>query len=242
MRFFVFICIIFLLSTTTFAGITVNVESGYVASSYNDVQIPNESGTRFSLTNDLSLSGKAFYRIDIIYYWNEKNFIQLYAPLTLNAEGYAPRDISYNKMLFSKDSYITAKYMFNSYRLTYRRTIYNNSKLTFGIGLTAKIRDAEIELKNSAQQTRYPNTGFVPLINFKLEYRLSQRFSARLTGDALVGPQGRAEDILAGFDYVINKRVSFFAGYRFLEGGADVDKVYNFTFLHYTSAGLSVNL
>ena len=54
--------------------------------------------------------------------------------------------------------------------------------------------------------------------------------------------QGRAEDIFVGFDYAFNKKVSFFVGYRMLEGGADVDKVYNFTFLHYASAGLSVSL
>ena len=32
-----------------------------------------------------------------------------------------------------------------------------------------------------------------------------------------------------------------FAGYRIIEGGADVDQVYNFSLLHFASAGLSVN-
>ncbi len=236
--------IIFVLSSTcAFAGITFNIESGYVTSSYNDVRIPNKTGTLFSLTDDLELSSKEFYRINIIYDWNEKNFIQLlYAPLTLNSEGYAPRGISYNETMFPQNDFLNAKYRFDSYRLTYRRTFYNNNRLTIGLGLTAKIRDAAIELKSSTSKTEKTNTGFVPLINFKIDYKLSPRFSARLEGDALVGPQGRAEDIFAGFDYSINRLFSIFAGYRMLEGGADVDSVYNFTFLHYASAGLLINV
>jgi len=243
-KHFLISAIIFLLfSTYAFAGITINIESGIVTSSYNDVRIPNETGTLFSLTDDLKLSSKEFYRINIIYDWNEKNFLQfLYAPLTLNSEGYAPRDINFNGSSFSQNEYLDATYRFDSYRLTYRRTFYNSERFTIGLGLTAKIRDAAIELKSSASKTEKTNTGFVPLINFKIDYILSPKFSARLEGDALVGPQGRAEDIFAGFDYSINRLFSIFAGYRMLEGGADVDSVYNFAFLHYASAGLSICL
>ena len=243
MRILISIIIVILFSTYTFAGVTINIESAYVTSSYNDVRIPNQTGTLFSLTDDLKSSSKGFYRVNIIYDWNKKNFIQLlYAPLTLNAEGYAPRDISYNETMFPQNSYLNAKYRFDSYRLTYRRTFYNNAKLTIGVGLTAKIRDAAIELKSGTTQSEKTNTGFVPLINFKIDYILSSKFSARLEGDALVGPQGRAEDIFVGFDYSINRLLSIFAGYRMLEGGADVDEVYNFTFLHYASAGLIIKL
>jgi len=244
MRLFIIsLAFLLLFVSSVFAGLTFNIESGIVTSSYNDVQIPKETGTLFSLTDDLKLSSKEFYRINVVYNWNEKNFLQLlYAPLTLNSEGYAPYDISYNETLFSKDDYLYAKYRFDSYRLTYRRTFFKGTNYTIGLGLTGKIRDAAIEVRNGTLTSEKTNTGFVPLINFKIDYFLSRKISARLEGDALVGPQGRAEDIFAGINYRINKQLSIFGGYRMLEGGADVDSVYNFTFLHYASLGVIIKV
>ncbi len=239
---FLFVLIPFLFSSA-YAGLSVNVESGIVTASYNNVRIPNETGTLFSLTDDLKVSSREFYRVAITYDWNDKNFLQLlYAPLTLNSSGYAPFDISFNGTSFSQNDFLEAKYRFDSYRLTYRRTFYKSENFSIGLGLTAKIRDAAIELKSSTSQSEKTNTGFVPLINFKLDYLFSRKVSARLEGDALVGPQGRAEDVFIGFDYSVNRLISLFGGYRMLEGGADVDSVYNFAFLHYASAGLIIKL
>ena len=59
--------------------------------------------------------------------------------------------------------------------------------------------------------------------------------------DALVGPQGRAEDGFVGLRYNPLYSVGFYAGYRIIEGGADVDQVYNFSLLHFASAGVSLS-
>ncbi len=80
----------------------------------------------------------------------------------------------------------------------------------------------------------------VPLINFYLNWNFTQRAGFLLEGDALVGKQGRAEDIFGGFTYKLNDIISAKAGYRVLEGGADNDEVYNFTWFNYASAGVVI--
>ena len=86
------------------------------------------------------------------------------------------------------------------------------------------------------------NTGFVPLVNFLAEWRPSKRLRFILEGDALAGPQGRAEDVLLALRYSLGERVGVKIGYRLLEGGADVDQVYNFTLINYAVLGVAVSL
>ncbi len=58
--------------------------------------------------------------------------------------------------------------------------------------------------------------------------------------DWLVGPQGRAEDILAAFQYHISDRILIKAGYRILEGGAKNIRVYTFSLFHYAVFGTTI--
>ena len=73
-------------------------------------------------------------------------------------------------------------------------------------------------------------------------YAFNSNLSLALKGDALVGPVGRAEDVFLGFVYQPSSRVGVRAGYRLIEGGADVDQVYNFAFIHFAALGLRVTL
>jgi hypothetical protein len=81
--------------------------------------------------------------------------------------------------------------------------------------------------------------GFVPIINFRLLWKIDQKFGILLDGDALAAPQGRAEDVLIAATYKLSDNIGIRAGYRILEGGADNDEVYNFALLHYASVGIS---
>lgn len=224
------------------ATISFSVESGQVSGGYNDVRIPNETGTLFSLTDDFDLESKAYYRLTVSYDINEKHHISaLFAPLSLDASGTAGKDIMFNDSLFTSGTDLTAKYTFNSYRLTYRYTLVNNDKFRFGLGFTGKIRDAAIKVEENGRYSEKTNVGFVPLVNFSLKYMLSPRISLLLEGDALASPggQGRAEDVLAAVNFGINNYFNIYAGYRILEGGADVDEVYNFALLNYLAVGIS---
>ncbi|MEO0091322.1 MAG: hypothetical protein ABIK61_01225 [candidate division WOR-3 bacterium] len=126
-----------------------------------------------------------------------------------------------------------------------------------GLGLTAKIRDAGISLEGNNIKSKKTNIGFVPLINFQAQLLLTEGLNLILAGDALAAPQGRVEDIFIGVSYRLSNLYNLFnnhdlyklsnnlnlkLGYRFLEGGADVEEVYNFAWLNYGVIGFILKI
>jgi hypothetical protein len=220
------------------AGYEIDIESGQASMGYNDVQIPGDTGTRFSLTKDLSSSSEAFVRGRLTLSFSERHQLSvLIAPLRIKSSGVISKDISFENTLFNSGSDIRARYRFDSYRLTYRYLLIENPSLDFRFGLTGKIRDASISLSDSANKQEKSNIGFVPLINFYLRWYLNERYSVLFEGDALAASQGRAEDVFIGLRGNLGERIALKAGYRMLEGGADVESVYNFALVNYFSAG-----
>ena len=101
------------------------------------------------------------------------------------------------------------------------------------MGLTAKIRDAEITLKQDGKSASDADTGLVPLLYLFGEYQLSDRWSFIFDFDGLASPQGRAVDLGLFARYDITRQWYAGGGYRLLEGGADNDEVYNFAWFNY---------
>ncbi len=224
-----------------FADWSVDLESGVVFSGYNDVQIPGRTGTRFSLSKELKTDPGFFYRIRLTYSFGGKHHISaLFAPLRLHAKGQVDRLVRFNQIEFEPRTPLKATYRFDSYRLTYRYDFLRMEALRIGLGFTAKIRDASISLEDKQKKTEKKNTGFVPLLNFKMEWMFSESLGILLEGDGLAAPQGRAEDVLVALEYRPTERVLLKAGYRVLEGGVDVAEVYNFTLVNYAAFGGSV--
>lgn len=228
------------LITPLLAQPSIDIETGFVSAGYNDVRIPGDQGTLFSLTDDLMAASSFFYRLRAGYKIGERhNISALYAPLSVKSDGYLPYDVSFAGVVFPADSALDAVYKFNSYRLTYRYDFVLRPKIEFGLGFTAKIRDAAISLKSPGYYAEKTNVGFVPVINFRLLFRMDERLGFLLEGDALAAPQGRAEDILLAAQYKINDQAMMRAGYRLLEGGAENDEVYNFSMFNYGSLGFT---
>ncbi|MBW6500539.1 MAG: hypothetical protein K0B05_04015 [Bacteroidales bacterium] len=224
------------------AQFTLDLESGLVSTGYNDVRIPGNEGTLFSLNEDLDSDSKIFLRIRLNYAIGDRHTLSaLYAPLTVLSDGSFSGEVNFEGVLFPAGNEVDATYKFNSYRLTYRYTIVKKPKFDFGLGFTAKIRDAEIALRSGELSGEKINVGFVPIINFRLAWSMSEKFGLLFEGDALAAPQGRAEDVLIAATYRPNDRFGFKAGYRLLEGGAENDEVYTFSLFHYASAGLLIN-
>lgn len=222
------------------AQVILDLESGSVFTAYNNVRIPGNQGTLFSLKDDLQSNPKIFYRLRGSYIFKSRHTISvLFAPLQTKAEGNVDNDILYQGVLFPANVDINASYKFNSYRLTYRYKLVNKTKIEFGLGFTAKIRDANISLSAQGLKANKANVGFVPIINFRFLWKLNDKFRLFLDGDALAAPQGRAEDVLIAASYQITNKLNINAGYRILEGGADNDEVYNFSLFHYASLGFS---
>ena len=225
---------------TSNAQVIIDFETGPVFTGYNDVRIPGDEGTLFSLNDDLKAKTKLYYRLKASYTWNLRHTISLlYAPLETKSEGVTPNDIMFEGELFNANDQLDGTYKFNSYRLTYRYDIVYNPKFIFGFGFTAKIRDAGIRLSSSNQVAEKTNVGFVPIINFKLWWKLNDDFGLLLDGDALAAPQGRAEDVQIAGTFELSENLNIRAGYRILEGGANNDEVYNFALFNYVSFGIS---
>jgi hypothetical protein len=222
------------------AQATLDLETGAVFTGYNDVQIPGDQGTRFSLKDDLTPENKVFYRLRFSYTLKSRHtFSLLYAPLETRSRGSVDKDIFFKGQIFSANTPLRSIYKFNSYRLTYRYNIAQKPRFEFGLGFTAKIRDASILLSSADEISFKNNVGFVPIINFRLLWQVHDKVGLLLDGDALAAPQGRAEDISLAATYTFSDNLRIRAGYRILEGGADNDEVYNFALFHYALAGIS---
>ncbi|MBN2565037.1 MAG: hypothetical protein JXB46_04945 [Candidatus Eisenbacteria bacterium] len=224
------------------AQLALDVESGAVFSGYNDVQIPGDAGTRFSLKDDLDPDVGAFVRVRLEYTIGERHTVAaLYAPLTIQATGRSDAAIDFAGETFPAGTDLTGDYTFNSYRLTYRYEFTPRGRLSYGLGFTAKMRDAAIRVEGGGLESEKTNVGFVPLLNFRLNYALSDKVTGILEGDALAASQGRAEDVFLGMRYQLTDLIGLKAGYRMVEGGADNDKVYNFAMINYAVLGLTLS-
>jgi len=224
----------------TAANWDVDVESGYVNSGYNVVRVPGDTGTEFSLSNALDVRPRTFLRARVFYQFNvEHGMGVLYAPLELRAKGRAPISIDFAGETFPEGTELDALYRFNSYRLTYRYRFWKISTAQAHIGVSAKIRDAEIRVDGGGRSATTTNVGFVPLLYVRLDWKFSHPWGLLLEADALAAPQGRAEDVLLAFTYQANDHWRLKTGYRMVEGGADNATVYNFALIHYAVIGVT---
>ena len=57
----------FLVPNLLYSQIGVDLETGLIRSGYNDVRIPGDTGTLFSLSEDLEADDAVFYRISLNY-------------------------------------------------------------------------------------------------------------------------------------------------------------------------------
>ncbi|MDA3885469.1 MAG: hypothetical protein PF638_07755 [Candidatus Delongbacteria bacterium] len=227
-----------ILVNVVFGQFSIDVESGVAGTTYNDIRIPGDTGTSLSLKDDLKDESFIFFRARLNYTFAEKHTLSLlYAPLKIESHGTLDFDVNYRDSTFLSGEPIESIYQFNSYRLTYRYMWIQKEKFDFGIGFTAKIRDAYIKLENDDTKAGKENIGFVPILNFWFDYRFTDKLSLLIEGDALAAPQGRAEDVLSALTYNISDKYKFKMGYRILEGGADNDEVYTFSLINYFVLG-----
>lgn len=219
----------------------VEIETGLAFTGYSDVRIPGDSGTLFSLSSDLEAEVTPAFRFRITQPFGKRHNISLLAaPLHVVSNGTIDRDVDFAGKFFEAGTELEGTYWFNSYRLTYRYDFITNFTTDFGIGFTAKIREAGIMLESDTQSAKKTNVGFVPIINFSYERYLGKNWFLLIEGDALAAPQGRAEDIYAGIKYKVADWAKLKAGYRLLEGGADNDEVYNFALFNYATIGFEL--
>lgn len=211
------------------AALHLDWEGGLANSGYNEVRYPGTTGTTLSLSRDLTLDHSLFWRARASIAFGDRHTLSLLAaPLRLEGHRVLAKDVTFGDVTFPAATSVNTRYRFDSYRLTYRYDFLRHANLRLGIGFTGKIRDAAISLQGGPTSEK-ANIGFVPLVNFRADIRISDRFGLLVDGDALAAPQGRAEDVLAAITVAATKQIRFKCGYRILEGGADNDDICTFT-------------
>ncbi len=221
----------------------LDVEGGAAFTGYNDVRIPAETGTRLSLSDDLSSDPAAALRLRLGYTFAGRHTATvLIAPLTVRSSGTLDEDVSYQGKAFPAGTRVDAAYRFDSYRFTYRYAFVKTDDLVVASGLTGKIRSADIALMGDSGYAHRDDLGVVPLVNLWVQWKFAAPFSLFLDADALWSPFGRAEDALLAVQYHPNPNVAFRLGYRVLEGGSDGGgDVYTFALFNYVTAGIVVS-
>ena len=212
---------------------SILLEAGAVWQHRNDVKILPDSGTYFEF-DKFNQGPLPHYRLEAFYRINENHSLRLiYAPFDIDISGRPDEDINYNGQVFSSSQDLDISYKFNSYRIGYAYQVYNKSGTSFQIGVTGKIRDADIELKQGALKENYSNVGFVPLFYLSYENNFSSNWSFYSDIDFASAPQGRAIDFNMKLRRKVTKDSSLGLGYRTIEGGADNEKVFTFSWFNY---------
>jgi len=222
----------------------VELEAGPTWQSANVVEIPNDgTATRFSLVDLVGSGPSPSARLYFTWHLTERDDVRLLvAPLSFRESGTPDRALTFAGETFVTGLPAEATYTFNSYRLMYRRRLYSGPRAAAWLGLTAKVRDASVRLEQGATRGRKDDLGLVPLLHVAADWRPAGRWAVSLDADALAGGPGRAVDASLKFGYELGDRWSLRAGYRLVEGGADVESVYNFAWLNYAVVSVALRL
>lgn len=220
--------------------ISITVEGLNVWQQRNDVRIPPDTGTEFSIVDLIGSSPTPSVRVMATSDLTERHQVQLvYAPLRLSGRGTPPMPIAFAGTTFAPAP-TESVYKFSSYRGTWSYRLYQGPTWTWRIGFTGFIRDARVALTQGDRTAEDTDVGFVPLGHVSADARLAARWSLRLALDGSAAPQGRAIDFAATLEYRPAPRWRVFGGYRTIEGGADVDTVYAFAWLNAVVSGIGV--
>ena len=223
-----------------FEAPTLTVELGAAWQLRNTAQVPNEApNTRFKIDE---IAGEGPYpagRLVLDWPLGGRHHLRfLMAPLSLDERGVTDDPIVFQDTTFAAGD-IRTKYRFDSYRATYRYTFHDSERWTWSGGATLKVRDAEIQLRQGDLVRRKTNTGVVPLLALYGEWRFAPRWTGVLDLEGLGASQGRAIDAAVKLGFDVTPRLNLYAGYRFLDGGADNDELYTFARFDSAVVGLS---
>jgi hypothetical protein len=220
--------------------VAAEFEGGAVWQSRNNVQIPNDStGTRFALVDTVGKGPWTAFRFNMSWNISGRHSLRfLVAPLSYTDSGTFDSPIRFAGRHFAPDQPVSATYQFDSWRFGYRYRFYSGDRWTWWVGATGKLRDAKIRIEQGNTASEDNNLGFVPLVYLHGDWRFRECWRLILDVDALAGGPGRAADASFKIGYDAGDHWGISTGYRLLEGGADVDDVYNFAWFHYAVTSL----
>lgn len=217
----------------------LELEGGAAWQLRNDFSVPGDTGTRLSI-DEANGGPFAAFRGTLWADVSRRTSLRLLAaPLRTKATLTPEADVEFNGTVFPAGRPLDVDYVFDSYRLSWVWRFRSSGPVSFRAGLTAKIRDAKIELEGSGLSSAKTNTGFVPLLYGGVRWQMTDALALDLDVDAAASSQGRAEDVTLRLEAKVSPKVDLFVGARTLEGGADNDEVYSFAWFAYAVGGVS---
>lgn len=217
----------------------LEVEGGALWNTRNDVRIPPDGGTTFTL-QDLTGRGPAgYFRVYATLYPARKHSLRLLAaPVRLSGTGVFSSPVFFVDKTFADGTETEGIYEFNTYRVTYGYSFLDRDRWRLKIGASGLIRDAKIELRQGGAVARDTDLGIVPLAYFQARREVTDSSYFVLDVEALGASQGRAIDASLKWHYKLSDHLNIAFGYRTIEGGADVDSVFTFAWLHFAAVSL----
>jgi opacity protein-like surface antigen len=218
----------------------VELEAGATFQTRNSAQVRGDTGTRFDLDRLQGSPVSPLLRAAVEFDpWARHGFRVAYQYLRNEGTGTLPGVTSFAGGVFQPGVATKGEYRFDTWRATYRYTLWRGETLRVRIGLTGLLRDAEIRLTQNGQTRRDADVGFVPLLHASFDWRFAPRWTLMGDIDALGASQGRAVDLGLRVAHDVSRSWQVMAGWRFLDGGVDNDSVYNFARFHSLTAGLA---
>ena len=217
----------------------LELEGGAAWQLRNDFAVPGDAGTRLSI-DEANGGPFASLRGTLWYDLGERSSVRLLAaPLRTTASLTPDTPVDFNGATFPGGKPLDVSYVFDSYRLSWVYRFRHSGPVAFRAGLTAKVRDARIELAGSGLSSAKTNLGVVPLLYGGVRWQMTDALALDLDVDAAAASQGRAEDVALRLEARVSPTVDLFVGARTLEGGADNDEVYSFAWFAYAVGGVS---
>jgi hypothetical protein len=225
-------------ATASAADFHATFEAGPAWQTRNDFRIPGDVGTLVELPD---AGPVASFRATLTWDLTPRQAVRLLAAPFRIEQTFTPTEpVAFQDLVFPAGRPFDSSFRFDSYRATWYWRFAPRGKWSLRLGATLKVRSAEIGLTGDPGESVKDDLGVVPLVYLYARYQATDRLALELEADALAAPQGRAEDVSLKGVYRLSDRVELDLGYRLLEGGADNDEVYTFSFFHYAVAGVRV--
>jgi hypothetical protein len=221
-------------------GFRLDLETGAAWQLRNDFAVPGEGGTRLSI-DDADRGPFFTARATLWADLGERSSLRVVAaPFRTKATLVPQTAVAFDGSTFAAGEPLRATWVFDSWRLSYVWRFRSSGPVSFRAGLTAKVRDARIELEQGGVSQAKTNTGFVPLLYGGVRWQVTPGLALDLEADGAAASQGRAVDASVRLEAKVSPGVDLFLGARTLEGGVDGEEVYSFAWLAYGVGGVSL--
>ncbi|MFO7660330.1 MAG: hypothetical protein R6V77_05405 [Candidatus Cloacimonadaceae bacterium] len=227
------------------------VETGLINTGYNDVRVPGEGGSLFSMKDDLKAKQAFHFRFRLTQPLAAKHrLIFMYAPLKVKSSGridreYAEEFFEFQDMQVPADLVpsidFDGEYRLDTYRQTYLFDLLTLKNTVLSAGASVEIRDEAIKIYSADRYGRKTDTNVVFSVNFRALTNLNEKLALVANGNVLIDSKNRAEDIFLGASYKILKDSRLNVGYRLIERKTDKPEIYNSAMFHLLTVGIDLN-